>query len=116
MTTSADSKNWIEVASVADVPELGSRIVVGGAMGPIALFKSGQGEIFALLDKCPHKGGPLSQGIVHDNHVTCPLHNWKIGLQDGEAVAPDHGCAHRYAVRVDNGTVYLDKNELKKGE
>ena len=66
--------------------------------------------MFALLDKCPHKGGPLSQGIVFGRKVACPLHNWNIGLDDGNAVAPDHGCARAFAVKLENGVVFLDLN------
>jgi nitrite reductase (NADH) small subunit len=64
-------------------------------------------EVFALKDSCPHKGGPLSQGIVHGNTVTCPLHNWKIDLDSGEALAPDKGCSHRFPVKIEDGKVYL---------
>ncbi len=103
---------WVEVANVADLPDMGARVVVGGALGPIAIFKANEGAVFAILDKCPHRGGPLSQGIVHGHHVTCPLHNWNIALHDGQAVAPDVGCAKRYATFVENGKVYLDRNEL----
>ena len=63
--------------------------------------------MFALLDRCPHKGGPLSQGIVHGNQVACPLHGWNIQLADGRAVAPDEGCAATFPVRVENGEVFL---------
>jgi nitrite reductase (NADH) small subunit len=68
--------------------------------------------VFALLDRCPHKGGPLSQGIVHGETVTCPLHNWNIGLNDGCANAPDEGCTPKFAVQVKDGEVYLDQQEL----
>ena len=98
--------NWIEVGSVNDIPKLGAR-VVETAKGNIGIFRTADDEIFALRDKCPHKGGPLSQGIVHGKRVTCPLHNWKIELESGEAVAPDVGCAAKYEVKVEDGVVYL---------
>jgi nitrite reductase (NADH) small subunit len=60
-----------------------------------------------VLDSCPHKGGPLSQGIVHGTSVTCPLHAWKIGLADGEAQAPDVGCVKRFEVKIEDGVVSL---------
>ena len=63
--------------------------------------------MFALHDKCPHKGGPLSQGMVHGKRVTCPLHGWNIGLDDGQAVAPDVGGCNTFKVKGDNGAVYL---------
>jgi len=98
--------NWIEVGHVNEIPKLGAR-VVETATGNIGIFRTVDDEIFALRDKCPHKDGPLSQGIVHGKRVTCPLHNWKIELDSGEAVAPDEGCAARYEVRVEAGVVYL---------
>jgi nitrite reductase (NADH) small subunit len=98
--------NWIEVGHVNDIPKLGAR-VVETSTGNIGIFRTADDEIFALRDRCPHKDGPLSQGIVHGKRVTCPLHNWKIELESGEAVAPDEGCAARYEVRVEAGMVYL---------
>jgi len=98
--------DWIEVGSVEDIPKLGAR-VVKTAEGDIGIFRTNDDEIFALRDSCPHQGGPLSQGIVHDHRVTCPLHNWNIELATGEAVAPDEGCAATYPVKVENGTVFL---------
>ena len=90
-----------------DIPRLGAR-VVHSAHGDIAVFRNAEDEVFALLDKCPHKGGPLSQGIVFGRHVACPLHNWSIGLADGHALAPDEGCAQRFATKVENGLVFLE--------
>ncbi len=98
--------DWIEVGSVEDIPKLGAR-VVKTAEGDIGVFRTNDDEIFALRDSCPHEGGPLSQGIVHDHKVTCPLHNWNIELATGEAVAPDEGCAATYPVKVENGMVFL---------
>ena len=98
--------NWIKVGSVEDIPPLGAR-VVRSAHGDIAVFRNAENEVFALLDKCPHKGGPLSQGIVFGRKVACPLHGWNIRLEDGVAVAPDVGCAQRFETRVENGVVLL---------
>jgi len=98
--------DWIEVGRVEDIPKLGAR-VVNTAEGDIGIFRTNDDSIFALRDACPHSGGPLSQGIVHDHQVTCPLHNWNIELSSGEAVAPDEGCAATYPVKVENGTVFL---------
>lgn len=97
---------WMRICPLEEIPRLGSR-VVQTVKGEIALFRNGSDEVFALRDQCPHKGGPLSQGIVHGKRVTCPLHNWKIELASGEAVAPDEGCAASYPVRVEAGIVYL---------
>ena len=98
---------WTKVCNVDDIPRLGAR-VVKSAHGNIAVFRNADDEVFALLDKCPHKGGPLSQGIVHGRKVTCPLHNWNIGLDDGNAVAPDVGCARSYAVKIEGGQVWIE--------
>ncbi len=97
---------WKKVCALAEIPKLGSRVVQTGK-GDIAVFRNDADEVFALNDKCPHKGGPLSQGIVFDRKVTCPLHGWTVHLNSGEAVTPDKGCVHRYEARVDHGGVYL---------
>jgi nitrite reductase (NADH) small subunit len=97
---------WIEACPLAEIEPLGSR-VASSSQGDIAIFRGANDQVFALHDKCPHKGGPLSQGIVHGDTVTCPLHGWKIGLKDGAAVAPDQGCTRRFAVKVEAGTVWL---------
>lgn len=99
--------NWIQIGKLEDIPRQGSR-VVNTATGEIALFRSVDDQVFALDNKCPHKGGPLSQGIVHGKRVTCPLHNWVIELETGHAVAPDVGCAHRHEVRVAHGALFLE--------
>ena len=75
-------------------------------------FRNGDDRVFALLDRCPHKGGPLSQGIVFGERVACPLHGWAIGLNDGCATAPDEGCTQRFAVNVDGRDVYLQAGGL----
>ena len=98
---------WQAICAVDDIPLLGSR-VVERASGNIAIFRTADGNVFALLDKCPHKGGPLSQGIVYGETVACPLHGWQIGLATGEAAAPDVGCAHKHAVKIEDGEVYLE--------
>ena len=97
---------WIEIGALDDIPRLGSRIV-RMASGDIAVFRTEDDEVFALDDRCPHKGGPLSQGIVHNKRVTCPLHNFVIELASGEAVAPDHGCTRSHPVKVENGRLWL---------
>lgn len=98
--------NWLDICDLEDINVLGSRIV-SGPKGDIALFRTPADEVFALDDRCPHKGGPLSQGIIYGKRVACPLHNWQIELESGEAVAPDQGCAHRHQAKVENGRVLL---------
>ena len=104
--TAAKVNDWQIVCAVDAIPRLGAR-VVRSAHGNIAVFRNAADEVFALLDKCPHKGGPLSQGIVFGRKVACPLHGWNIGLDDGNAVAPDVGCTRSFPVKVDDGVVFL---------
>ena len=103
---------WTRICRVDDIPVLGSRRVTRQAGADVALFRNTESKVYALLDRCPHKGGPLSQGIVFGESVACPLHNWTIGLADGQAAAPDHGCTARFSVLVDGGEVFLDADEL----
>jgi nitrite reductase (NADH) small subunit len=103
---------WIPICRVDDIPVLGARRVAREQGAEVAVFRAADDEVFALLDRCPHKGGPLSQGIVFGHSVACPLHNWTIELASGEARAPDVGCAARFAVRVVDGVVQLDAAEL----
>ncbi len=98
--------NWLDICALDEINPLGSR-VVAGPKGDIAIFRTADDQVFALDDRCPHKGGPLSQGLIYGKRVACPLHNWQIELESGEAVAPDQGCAHRHPVRVENGRVLL---------
>ena len=104
--------DWKLVCRVDDIPVLGSRRVARPQGMDVAVFRNDAGQVFALLDRCPHKGGPLSQGIVFGTSVACPLHNWTIGLDDGCAKQPDEGCTPRFSVKVEDGAVYLNAVEL----
>lgn len=107
------SGDWKAVCQVADIPVLGARRVAReGSAIPIAVFRNAEDKVFALLDRCPHKGGPLSQGIVFGESVACPLHNWTIGLDDGCAKSPDEGCTPRFACKVEGGQVFIDASAL----
>lgn len=101
-----DKSEWVNVGLINDIPKLGAR-VVKVAEGDVAVFRTADDKIFALKDECPHKGGPLSQGIVHGYRVACPLHDWKISLDTGIAVAPDEGCAARYSIKIEGETILL---------
>ncbi len=103
----AHTDEWLLVGSVDDIPERGARCVHHGDT-TIALFRTRDNQIFALEDKCPHKKGQLSQGIVHGNCVTCPLHNWVISLENGAAQGADDGWTPAYPVRVEGRQIYLD--------
>ena len=101
---------WTRICRVEDIPQLGARVVKSAA-GDIAVFRTAEDEVFALQDRCPHKGGPLSQGIVFGRKVACPLHGWNICLDHGNAVAPDKGCARTYPVRIEGKDVFLKMKE-----
>ena len=105
--------DWKRICFVTDIPVLGSRRVSRTQGMDVAVFRNSEDRVFALLDRCPHKGGPLSQGIVHGTSVACPLHNWNISLADGCAKSPDEGCTPKFAVKLTDGVVYLDAIELK---
>jgi len=111
-TRASVGRDWQAICGLDAIPRLGARRVRRDAGADIALFRAADDHVFALLDRCPHRGGPLSQGIVFGHSVACPLHNWTIELADGTARAPDVGCALTFAVRVESGQVYLDSNEL----
>ncbi len=102
----AMTMSWIEICGLDDIPRRGCR-VVQASRGQIAVFRTAEDEVFALDNRCPHKGGPLSEGIVHGGLVTCPLHNWVIDLKSGEATGADKGCTRRHSARVEDGRVYL---------
>jgi nitrite reductase (NADH) small subunit len=109
--------SWKLVCRLDDIPVLGARRVTReGASVPIAVFRNADDRVFALLDRCPHQGGPLSQGIVFGESVACPLHNWTIGLADGCAQAPDEGCVQRFACRLEAGEVFLEADALSPVE
>ncbi len=98
--------NWIKIAPLSEFPQQGARVVRHDGKD-IAVFRNAGDGIFAMNDKCPHKGGPLSQGIVSGNTVTCPLHGMNICFDDGKALAPDEGCVGTYPVKVEEGVVFL---------
>ena len=107
------STGWINVGRLDAIPVRGARVVKSAA-GCVAIFRTAENEAFALLDKCPHKGGPLSQGIVHGKGVTCPLHNWVIGLDTGLAQGADQGQVPSFKLKLENGHILLDATELSK--
>ena len=103
--------NWIDIAALNDIPRRGGRVVKTQA-GCVAVFRTHDDQVFALDDACPHKNGPLSEGIVHGNAVTCPMHNWVIDLTTGAAKGADEGQVNTYQVRVENGRLLLDAARL----
>ncbi len=105
--------SWTDIAALEDIPVRGARIVKTHA-GCIAVFRTDDDEVFATSDRCPHKGGPLSEGIVHGKSVTCPLHNWVFSLETGEAQGADEGQIATYPARVENGRVLMDLSAINK--
>lgn len=105
--------SWIDVGSLNDIPVRGARIVKT-PLGCVALFRTDEEEVFATSDRCPHKGGPLSEGIVHGKSVTCPLHNWVFSLESGEAQGADEGQIATFSVKVEDGRILMDGEELGK--
>nr|WP_216856322.1 nitrite reductase small subunit NirD [Acidisphaera sp. S103] len=103
---SEDTLIWTDVGHLDDIPRLGSRVVTTPVVD-IAVFRTANDRVFALHDSCPHKAGKLSQGIVHGESVTCPLHSWVIGLADGTAKEPDEGCTRVVPVRLKDGRILL---------
>ena len=103
---------WTAICRIDDILPLGARRVSRPQGVAVAIFRTADERVFALLDRCPHKGGPLSQGIVFGDSVACPLHNWTIGLADGCARSPDEGCTPAFACKLDGGQIYLDADEL----
>ena len=105
--------NWIDIGHIEDIPLQGAR-VVKTPLGCVALFRTGAAEVFALEDRCPHKGVPLSEGIVHGQSVTCPLHNWVFDLNTGQAQGADEGRAATYPLRVEQGRLLIDRLAIGK--
>ena len=103
--------NWISIGDVSDIPLRGARCVKT-PQGKIAVFRTAENEVFAIEDHCPHKAGPLSQGIVHGTSVTCPLHNWVISLETGKAIGADEGAVKTIPVKVEEGRISLDLGEM----
>ncbi|WP_216828795.1 nitrite reductase small subunit NirD [Alkalihalobacterium elongatum] len=96
----------VMIGKLTDIPEkVGKEVIIG--VNSIAVFRLPNGTVRAVENKCPHKGGPLSQGIVAGEHVFCPLHDWKVCLSDGLVQKPDTGCVKTYETVVDRGNVFL---------
>lgn len=103
---------WIDIGALEDIPVRGARVIKTSA-GCVAVFRTNEDEVFAIDDRCPHKGGPLSEGIVHGKSVTCPLHNWVIAFETGEAQGADTGSVGTYPAKVEGGRVMLDAAQLQ---
>jgi len=104
---SGKKPRWVDIGPLDAIPIQGAR-VVKSETGCIAVFRTAANEAFAMDDRCPHKGGPLSQGIVHGKAVTCPLHNWVIDLETGAAQGADNGQVKTIALRIEAGRILLD--------
>lgn len=102
----AQAQSWLALCKLDDIPRQGSRRVLWGAL-KIALFRTTDDRVFALEDRCPHKNGPLSEGMVHDGCVTCPLHGMVISLETGAALGADEGTTRTFPARVEGGSVLV---------
>jgi nitrite reductase (NADH) small subunit len=105
--------SWLDIGALTDIPREGARVIKTAA-GCIAVFRTASDEVFAMNDRCPHKGGPLSEGIVHGASVTCPLHNWVFSLETGMAQGLDEGEVATYATRIEAGRILLDTARLAR--
>lgn len=105
--------HWIDIGALEDIPPQGAR-VVKTALGCVAVFRTAEDQVFAMDDRCPHKGGPLSEGIVHGTSVTCPLHAWVFSLETGQAQGADSGAVATYPARVSAGRILLDAERLAR--
>lgn len=106
---------WIDIGPVDQLPAMGGRTLPVRGGREIGVFRTASGSIHALVNACPHKNGPLSEGIVHDTTVTCPLHNWRISLLTGEALGEDVGCTPVIPVKVQDGRIYIDRAAALEG-
>jgi nitrite reductase (NADH) small subunit len=109
--TMLDRETWIDVGALDDIPRRGARVLRAGG-GCVAVFRTAGDEVYALDDRCPHKGGPLSDGIVHGASVTCPLHGWVISLETGLAQGADTGQVATWPARVEGGRVLIEAARL----
>ena len=103
--------DWIDIGDLNDVPRRGARCIKT-PLGKIAVFRTAEDRVFAIDDQCPHKGGPLSQGIVHGAQVTCPLHNWVFSLETGVAQGADEGAVRTYPLRLHNNRILIDADSF----
>ena len=105
--------SWIDIGAVDEIPLRGARKVKTHE-GCIAVFRTDQDTVFATSNVCPHKQGPLNEGIVHGTKVTCPLHNWVFDLETGLAQDPDEGKIDTHPVRVEDGRILIDLSRLEQ--
>jgi len=105
----AENKNWISICGLNELPSQGGRTVRVGDV-EIALFRLSNDVVRAVENRCPHKQGPLAEGIISGDTIICPLHARRIDLSSGEVLPPDSGCVKTYSVKVENKTVFLQLN------
>lgn len=114
MTLPVLAGEWLDIGWVEEIPLRGSRTVQVEGGDDIAIFRTGENSVFALLDRCPHKHGRLSQGIVHGGAVACPLHNWRITLPTGGALGEEKACPPTVPVKIRGGRVLLCRASTPK--
>ncbi|SIQ70527.1 nitrite reductase (NADH) small subunit [Janthinobacterium sp. TND4EL3] len=110
------SEQWKMICRLKDMPLAGARIVQRGLawqdLPGVALFRAVDDTVYALLDFVPCLGGPLAHGVLMGKNLMGPKNSWIIELDSGRLVAPVQGMARMYAVRILDGRIYLDFNEL----
>lgn len=102
--------SWIDIGLITDIPLRGAR-KIKTSLGCVAVFRTDESEVFAVTNSCPHKEGPLSEGIVHGQSVTCPLHNWVFDLNTGQAQG-EEGAVTTFPVQVQDGRILIDSASL----
>lgn len=107
---------WLDIGPTGQIEPGTARTLPVEGSEEVAVFHTMRGEFYALVNKCPHKQGPLSQGIIHGDSVSCPLHNWRISLKSGEALGDDRGCTPTIPLKVDAGRIYLLRSAVIPGE
>lgn len=115
MSKQQDSTVWLDAGTIDELPRPGAR-QLRTPQGNIALFRTGSDAIHAVADACPHRGGPLSQGMVYGERVHCAMHGLNLDLASGIAVAPDCGCAPVYPVRLEGRRIFVGmSSEVREG-
>ncbi|MBI2884727.1 MAG: nitrite reductase small subunit NirD [Candidatus Omnitrophica bacterium] len=97
---------WRLVTECGTIPVREGRRVICGKE-EVALFNLGADAYLAVENRCPHRQGPLADGIVAGTSVYCPLHSWRINLETGCAISGGEGCVKRYPVKIADGKIYL---------
>jgi nitrite reductase (NADH) small subunit len=101
------SSGWLQVCTLHELSRAGVRTLALPELN-VAVFRLADGRVFAIEDRCPHRGARLSAGVIYDaDKIACLDHGWGIRLADGEAEAPEQGCVLTFPVKVEDGLVFV---------